>query len=159
MADSKRLKILKALTVHLEGTPGYSLTGKVWRGRRNPGDETSLPFLILFELPPDGESRADASERSMPWVLGVQGYIATSGDHLTDTGHDLMAAVKQRLSLIVDDGGEHQPGPEYMLDGLLADFQVDGGLVFSPDETMDCCFFVVKLTLWITENLSDPYNS
>lgn len=158
MADSKRLKILKALTTHLEGTPGYSLTGKVWRGRRNPADESEQPFMILFELPPDGELRADQSERAMPWMLGLQGYIDVIGTHLTDSGHDLLAAVKQRLYSIVNDGGAHQPDESYMLGGLLTDFQVDGGLVFAPDETTDCCFFVLKLTLSITESLSDPYN-
>lgn len=156
MADSKRLQILKALTAHLEATPGYALTGKVWRGRRNAADESEVPFLILFELPPEGEQRTDRLERSMSWALGLQGYVDVDGPHLTDTGHDLMAAVKKQLSSIVDEGGQHRPGPDYMLGGLLADMQIDGGLVFSPDETTNCCFFVVKLTLTITENLGEP---
>lgn len=159
MADSKRLRVLKALTSLLEATPGYNLGGKVWRGRRNPGDETETPFLIMFELPPEFEQRADLSVRAMPWFIGLQGYTDVLTEHLTDEAHNFMAAVKKQLSRIVDDGGVMSPGPDYMLGGLVADLQIDGGLVFSPDETTNCSFFVVKLTFGITENLDDPYEA
>lgn len=157
MPDSKRLKILKGLTTLIEATPGYSLTGKVWRGRRNIGDESETPCVVIFELPPDEESRADLMVKATQWDIGIQGYVQPDKVHLTDSAHGFMAAVKQQLSQVVQYGRGGPPGPQYMLDGLLTDLALDGGLVFAPDETTDCCFFVVKLTVGLTEDLGDPY--
>lgn len=157
MADSKRLQILKALTAHLEGVPEFNLVGKVWRGRTRPADESVAPFLILFEMPPEDEERADRQVRMMPWFIGVQGYIAPDNVHPTDPAHNLMAAVKKRLGSLVDEGGAHEPPPEYMLQGLVEDIEIDGGMCFAPDETTNSCFFALKLTLTVVENLGDPY--
>jgi hypothetical protein len=157
MADSKRLQILKALTTHLEGVTGYDLTGKVWRGRNRPADESYTPYLILFEMPPEEEYRADLSVSRMPWMIGIQGYIDAGHPHITDPAHNFMAAVKERLGPLVDNGGAGRPPPEFMLNGLVEDIEVDGGMVFAPDETTNACFFAMKLTLTITENLENPY--
>lgn len=157
MPDSKRLKILKAITAHLEATEAYNLVGKVWRGRRNPGNESVKPFLVLFELMPDEDNRVDLQNKYAIWEIGVQGYIEPDSNHLTDTAHDLMAAVKTQLGKLADFGGGSTPGSYFMMGGLIADIEVDGGVVFAPDETTDACFFVLKLTLKISEDLGDLY--
>lgn len=157
MADSKRLQILKALTAHLEGVTGYDLTDKVWRGRNRPADESYTPYLILFEMPPEEEARVGTSMSKMPWLIGVQGYIDAENPHLTDPAHNFMAAVKERIGELLNDGGASMPPPEFMLNGLVEDIEVDGGMVFAPDETTKACFFAMKLTLTIVENLENPY--
>lgn len=157
MADSKRLQILKALTSQLEATPGYVLTDKVWRGRTRPADESEAPFICLFEMPPKFQEQADRQLASMPWYIGVQGYLAPSYPHPTDTAHDLMAAVKSQLGKVLDDGGAG-PVPEgFMLQGLIQHMQVDGGMCFEPDDTTNCCFFAMQLTITVAESLGDPY--
>lgn len=157
MAESKRLQILKALTTHLEGVEGYDLTDKVWRGRSRPADESVAPFIILFEMPPEAENQADERVASMPWYIGVQGYVHPDSTHPTDPAHDFMAAVKARMGKLLDDGGASRPPANYMLGGLVEDLQVDGGMCFDGDETTNCCFFALKLTLTVVENLGDPY--
>lgn len=157
MADSKRLQILKALTTHLEAMTGYDIVGKVWRGRTRPADESQQPFLILFEMPPEYEERADQQVQQMPWYIGIQGYVRPDGQHPTDPAHQLMAAVKQQIGKLLDDGGAQNPPPEYLLNGLVEDIRVDGGMCFEPDETTNCCFFALKLTFTIVEDLENPY--
>lgn len=157
MADSKRLQILKALTTHLETVVGYDLVGKVWRGRTRPADESQQPFLIMFEMPPEAEDRTDRQMRKMPWYVGIQGYIRPDRNHPTDPAHNLMAAVKAKLGEVLDEGGSGMPGANFMLGGLVEDIEVDGGMCFEADETTNCCYFALKLTLTLAENLGDPY--
>lgn len=157
MADSKRLQILKALTTHLESTTGYTLTGKVWRGRTRPADESKNPFLIMFEMPPEYQDQADMSTASMPWYVGIQGYIDPDNRHPTDPAHNFMAAVKQQLGKLTDYGGAGSPGPDFMLGGLIEGIEVDGGMCFAPDDTTNSCFFALKLTMKLVENLENPY--
>lgn len=159
MADSKRLAILKALTEHLEATPGYELGGNVWRGRNRPANESKPPFIILFEMPPEFEERTDQQTQQMPWYIGIQGYVEPDRNHITDPAHQLMAAVKQQIAKLLDDGGAGSVPPEYHLNGLVEDIRVDGGMCFAPDETTDCCFFAMKLTFTIVEDLENPYET
>ena len=156
---SKRLEVLQALTVLLEAievAPGETLVGKVWRGRNRPGDESQVPFLNIFELPPDYEVRADRQVAKMPWFIGIQGYCQAGEPHLTDPAHELMALVKRQMGTVTNEGGGMRPPPEYMLGGLVDDIEVDGGMTFSPDETTDNCFFALKLTVTITDDLRNP---
>lgn len=157
MADSKRLQILKALTGHLEGVTGYNLQGKVWRGRSRPSDESNPPFILIFEMPPEYQDQADTRTASMPWYVGLQGYIRPDTNHPTDPAHNFMAAVKQRLAKVMDDGGPDTPPPEFLLNGLIEGMEVDGGMCFDADDTTNCCFFAMKLTLTVVENLENPY--
>ena len=157
MADSKRLRILKALTAHLETISEFDVTGKVWRGRTRPADESHQPFICMFEMPPEFEEKADRQVRVMPWYVGIQGYIAPDRFHPTDPAHNFMAAVKHKIGELVDEGGAGMPGENYMLGGLVEDIEVDGGMCFEADETTNCCYFALKLTLTIAENLGDPY--
>ena len=157
--ESKRLTILKALTTHLEGMTQYDVVGKVWRGRTRPADESKQPFIIIFEMAPEkGEqSQADQRVAAMPWYVGLQGYVTPDRIHPTDPAHDFMAAVKQRLGLLLDDGGAGSIPEEWMLGGLVENIEVDGGMAFDADETTNCCFFGLKLTLTVAENLGNPY--
>lgn len=156
--ESKRLTILKALTAHLEGMTEYDVAGKVWRGRTRPADESKQPFIIMFEMPPeDFQDHADQRTSSMPWYIGVQGYIVPDRVHPTDPAHNLMAAVKKRLGMLTDDGGASSMPDEWMLGGLVENIEVDGGMCFEDDETTNCCYFALKLTLTLVENLGNPY--
>lgn len=158
MADSKRLQILKALTTHLEATEGYTLTDKVWRGRTRPARESQAPFLCLFEMPPEFQEQADDQQASMPWYIGIQGYETPDPKHPTDPAHNFMAAVKKQLGKLLDFGNSGAPGPNYMLGDLIEGLQVDGGMCFEPDETTNACFFALKLTVTLVENLENPYD-
>lgn len=157
MPDSKRLQVLKALTTLLETIPEYSLAGKVWRGRTRISDESEKPCLVIFEQPPEEEKRADGNTKSMPWYIAIQGFIEPDPIHPTDPAHQLMAAVKLKLSEVLDTGGAHAPGPNYMFGNLIGDLVVDGGMAFAPDDTTNCCFFGLKLTVTITETLGEIY--
>lgn len=157
MPDSKRLKILKSLTSLLEETVGYELADKVWRGRNRPGDESEMPYLIIFEQPPEESIRAAADTSKMQWYLGIQGYVEGDIEHPSDAAHDLLAAVKTTIGAIVDDGRGRSPGENYMLGGLITDLSQDGGMVFLPDETTKGCLFGLKLAVSLSESLEDLY--
>lgn len=159
MPDSKRLQILKTLTTHLETITEYSLTGKVYRGRRKIGDETTKPCLVIFELPPDPQGYIEASSTvsKLPWEIGIQGFIDPDVNHPIDPAHNLMAAVKAKIAELMNDGGPVSPPPEYLLYGLTGGVTMDSGMTYSPDETTDCAFFALKVTFDVVEDFRDLY--
>jgi hypothetical protein len=160
---SKRLDTLKALCDHLAGiTPanGYAhdLTDRVWRGRSSFGAETPIPCLNLLEpLNPDREPRATDGGRVQKeqWVLLLQGWAVDDDANPTDPAHLLMADVKKRLAVLMDDG--YPAGnPMYMLGGKIADLAVEPGTVRPPDENSARAFFYIRIVLSYAEDLSDP---
>jgi hypothetical protein len=157
MADSKRLATQKSLTALLETITEFDLLGRVYRGRKRIGDETELPCLIIFEQPPGEGDRVSGGVSKDEWFIGIQGFISPDLNHPTDTAHQLMAAVKAKLHEVTFDGAERMAGPNYMLGGLINDLHVDGGMCFAPDETGQGCYFGLKLTVNITEDLGDIY--
>lgn len=157
MPDSKRLAVQKALTELLETITEYDLSGQVFRGRKRVGDETEMPCLIIFEQPPGEGNRVGRDVSEDGWTLGVQGFIESGFVHPTDPAHQLLAAVKAKLYEVVDNGGQHSPGPNFMLGGLINDLTIDGGMCFAPDETSQGCYFGLKLVVDITEGLSEVY--
>lgn len=161
MADSKRLRILKAITTQLETvatTAGYqhNLLGKVFRGRADYGAETPLPWVGIFELRPEEVTRAGESFNKDRWYIGIQGAIAAAEDHPTDSVHNLMADVKKAIGGVLKDL-PHQPNPSYMFGNLVGDLELDGGLTFTPKENPDIAVFALRLTVTLTENLENPY--
>lgn len=162
MADSKRLRILKALTSQLETVMianGYQfdLAGKVYRGRAGFGDETPTPWVGLFELRPEDIIRAGETVNKDEWYVGLQGAVDVDEVHPTDPAHNLMADVKKALGKIVTQS-PHQRNPNYMFGGLLSDLRMDGGMTFVPKEEMSTAAFAMKLTLVIAEDLENPYD-
>lgn len=165
MADSKRLKILKALTAIIETVTvdnGYQhdLEGRVSRGRVYFGRETPLPWVSILEgvNPDTAPSRAGANAvQRDSWVLLINGWAEDDPDHPSDPAHNLMADVKKALSTILDIGPDRDPNPDYMLGGLLADFAIEPGVVRPPDELSERAYFYLRVVVGVSEKLADPY--
>lgn len=163
MADSLRLRVLKALTAQIETVTianGYQhdLAGSVFRGRDCYGEETDKPAIAIFELKPDEYPvRADETVQKDEWFIGVQGVIDADPIHPTDTAHNLMADVKMAIAQALRAGNGMTDPPEYRLGGLVVDMKLDGGVVFAPGEDKSLTTFVVKVTLTIAEDLENPY--
>lgn len=161
--DSKKLQALKALTTLLEGiTPvnqyDFSLSGKVFRGRGIFGDEQVTPFISILENPePDRVpevSGQDRNVRSEMWQLQVQGWTEVDAKNPTDILYNLMAAVENRLNLLLTSGQEY-----YRLNGLISDARIGPGAVYATTPAFagrEC--FALPLQLRITVSLADPWN-
>ena len=164
MPDSKRLQVKKALTELLEGITtanGYNfdLADKVWRGRTRIGEESQAPFLVIFEVIPEGPDVVGGDLNRNLWDVAVKGYIEADTVHPTDPADNLMADVKKCLYQIADSGGGGAAGPNFMLGGLVADMEVDNGVTFSPDDTTNMAYFAMKITFTFTESLENPYGT
>jgi hypothetical protein len=166
MADSQRLKILKALTSHLEqvttGTGyNYTLTNQVFRGRAGYGDETDMPWVGIFELRPEEVYMAGETFSKDDWFIGVQGWVPADEKHPTDPAHALMQDVKKRLARVIAGGSPHNRNPDYMLPDetgrpMVSRFQMDGGMTFVAKENPSNAAFALRLTVTIAEDLENP---
>lgn len=166
MADSTRLKVLKALTHHLEQVTvadgyNYNLDSRVFRGRAGYGGETEVPFVGLFELRPEEVIKAGDTFSKDHWYVGVQGWVNADEDHPTDPAHQLMQDVKKRLARVIAANSPMNRNPDYMLPDengqpLLTDFEMDGGMTFTDREDPSKAAFALRLTLTIAEDLENP---
>lgn len=162
MADSKRLRILKAITSVLQGvTPvngfQHDLSGAVYRGRLIFAEDTLLPAVSLLEtLNPDRDMATVGGNvkrrQKDKWHLLVQGWCLDDIHNPTDPAHNLMADVKKRLSRILDDSTA-----DYLLGGLIEEAELEPGVVRPPDETSSRAFFYLRLVVHVVEKLDDPY--
>lgn len=161
MADTKRLAIAKALTSLLENevsiANGYQhdLAGKVHRGRLTWGIREALPRVMLMEtLNPDREPIRAGWQPTQKdsLILLVQGHAEDDMEHPTDPAHILMGDVKKALSLIGRTTSEH-----FRLGGLVADFNMEPGIVRPPDELSSVAYFFLRVRLEVVEHLADPY--
>lgn len=166
MADSKRLRILKALCDHIEDTvvPGgdyqHDLTGRVSRGRSYFGDETPLPWVNVIEAPETDRDPFEAGQglaQKDQWVLLINGWVDDDHAAPTDPAHNLMADVKMALGILLDPGSPHDRNPLYMLGGLIEDFRVEPGTVRPPDELSSRAYFYLRVVVGVAERLDDPY--
>lgn len=163
MADSKRLVILKALTTQLETitvTNGYqhNMSGKVFRGRADFGNETQWPFIGVFEVRPDDNmNRADESTQKDLWTLGIQGVIHSDTTHPTDPAHNLLADIRKALGQVLKPDTPVSRNPLHMFGGLVVDMTVDGGVTFNPEEFQGAAVCVLKVSIDLTENMENPY--
>lgn len=171
--DPRRLRILKALTALLETiteAAGYSHTlspisatqRRVYRGRATFGHNDPLPCVSILEgMNPDREPAEGGSGmvRKDNWILLIQGWAekVETDVHDIDAAHYLMADVCKCLGQIIDDGGEGEKGPHYMLDGEIDEFNVEPGVVRAPDETSERAYFYMRVTVGVAERLDDPY--
>lgn len=162
MADPYRLRVLKALTCHLEGISpelgyDYELKGAVYRGRTVVGEDMKVPALSILESPrPDfGAYVGEDQARSEGWALLLQGWVEDDKKNPTDPAYRLASAVENRLALIVlerDDGsGRPLDTLAYMLgrqeDGhtLISKFQFGPPVVRPPDQSSSKAFFYMTL--------------
>ncbi len=161
MADSKRLAVAKAITALLETevavANGYQhdLAGKVHRGRLTWSIREALPRVALVEtLNPDREPIRAGWQPTQKdsLILLVQGHAEDDPEHPTDPAHLLMADVKRALARIM-----LTTSPYFRLGGLIADFNMEPGIVRPPDELSSVAYFYLRVRLEIVEYLADPY--
>ena len=164
MADPFRLRVLKALTSALEGITiesGYThdLSASVFRGKTQVGENDSLPLITVLEdakLPAYAPTGTDNPGGAAKWPLTIQGFVDDDGDNPTDPAHRLMADVKRKLTEIRSQKIGHRPnilGMETRVMGM----NFTPGITQPSDETSGKAFFLLTVTLEISENLADPY--
>lgn len=142
MADSKQLRILKALCTLIEGISTvddeyeYDLADKVFRGKLLFGAQEVTPFVSVVETPrPDpqpDEGGYDKQKRLEDWELQIQGWIKTTQEHPTDALYGLKAAIEHRLSRIVKrTPGNGNPAfpSDFMLGRLITGVRIGPGVV------------------------------
>lgn len=158
MADSKRLKILKALSVQLADVTvanGYRTdVQKVYRGKTTLGSNNPLPCITIIEAPtPDDQPfrAAEGVKQKDNWYLFVQGFVKDDPDNPTDPAHDFLADVKRCLSRNFDANSA-----EYMLGGLAASFRMEPGTCAPPGEVSPTAYFWLRLEVGVAEDLRDP---
>lgn len=175
MADSKRLRTLKALTDHIasEITPanGYQhdLSGAVFRGRLYHDEDDPLPSVSILDNPdPDraprrtgDQDRQDAPVAFEGWTLLVQGWADDDKMNPTDTAELLMADVRKGLAKVLQ-GDEWMTGrmahPNFMLGGLIEGMTMEPGVARPPVEGISTrSYFWMRVTLKFVENQNDPY--
>lgn len=161
MADSKRLRILKALTALIEEVTvangfQHDLPGAVFRGRRLFTSNDPLPMVSILEyLRPDlvetgaGYSRNKNQE---DFDLLIQGWAEDDPKNPTDPAHNLLADVKKKVAEIRDETSSN-----YRLGGLTVDLRQDGGVVRPPEETSAKASFYFRVTLTFVEDVGNPY--
>lgn len=162
MADSFRLRILKALTAALEeidGTDGYTynLSGKVFRGRDTFGNSDPIPMISILEAIEEKAqvpAPQSAGVSSGPWELLIQGFVEDDMMHPSDPAHNLMAEVKRRL---IQERIRERQYNILGMNGKITDLRISHGVVRPPDEVSAKAYFWLRLTLVVVENLQDPY--
>lgn len=169
MADSRQLRILKALTVHLAGiTPdnGYDfdLTNKVFRGVTRFGADQSLPFISILEsLRPDPRPREAGTEkliREEVWELLIQGWVDENRQFPTDLLYQLKASVEKRLAEIVNEAspvyrlGRDDVSGKWLVSGL----RIGPGVVrAATPQPGGAEAFYLPLLVHYAINLADPF--
>lgn len=169
LTDTKQLRILKGLTLLLQGvTPanGYEwdLNSRVFRGRSSFGADEPLPFVSILEsMRPDPRPDEAGHERLVrqdQWELLVQGWVDDDRDNPTDRLYLLKGAVEKRLSRIVamDAAGNPAFPEDYRLGGLIAGLRIGPGVVraATPQVGGAEAFYLPLLVTYVT-NLADPF--
>jgi len=169
MPVSKQLDILLALKAQLEGISTlagdpYDMTGRVWIGRTEFGDETPLPFVSILEAP--RENFADPADeqtlvRNTAWVLLIQGWSANDVENPTVPVYELKAVVEKRLARLMDvkpNGGNAKYPAEYRLGGRVAGLTIGPGIVRPPERAISTrSFFYLPVRVQYLEDLRDPF--
>lgn len=151
MDDSYRLKVLKALTAHLElivhvdGDPdndygGFDLSAAVFRGRTTYGEESPKTMVSILEAPrPDNGQTAgtNGEARQEQWQLLVQGWCPDDTEHPTDPLYQMMHVVERQMQKIIatnnHTGAPYDP-VAYMLGRKVSGFSFGPGVVRPPTE-------------------------
>ena len=162
MADPFRLRVLKALTLVIQGvTPanGYEhdLATSVFRGRIKFGEGDPIPMISILEAPIPLENQRspnDSGLSSSKWELLIQGFIRDDSENPSDPSHGLMGEVK---AAIVKNKKQDRGNNILGMENRVVSLNVGQGAVRPADEASDVGFFWLTLTLQIVENLEDPY--
>lgn len=178
---SRKLKLMKLLSAHLEGInptetflnpdtgaqEAYpiDLRDKVFRGRNTFGDEVKEPFLCVLEAPrqidPNSTGSALLTQKE-EWVLLVQGFAQDNKTNPTDPAYELLAFVQERLSRITQEtpsGGRGGKFPSvFRLGGLAVSvgFQIP---IVRPgnDDVSGTAYFYMPVSIGTVTDLSKPF--
>lgn len=166
-----RLSILKALTKLLEETTGpdhegnpFVLTGQVFRGRTEYGDETSLPAISILEAPtPDiGRYAGDKTSMADTWTLLLQGWAKDDKINPSDPAYFLAAAMQAQLAKVVsmDNAGRPVDKINYMLGGRATSFEIGPSVVRPVDARASSrAFCYMPIRVGVAQELAQPYRS
>lgn len=133
MADSYRLKVLKALTLHLQGIKGagwegFDLSTSVFRGRALFGTESPDTMVSILEAPRADNPLAggvNLEAKSEEWSLMLMGTTTDDSSNPTDPVYALVDVVERRLGeIIATKRGSGMPAnpTAYMLGGVVSSF-------------------------------------
>ena len=179
---SKKLAIMKALTVHLQGiTPAWvdfplpdgwdpvvcphDLSGSVYRGRLTFGDEIEAPFLALLEAPrqldPNGAGSGDLLSKE-DWTLLIQGFVDNDEMNPTDPAYDLLAWVQMRLAQITTEATNGKRGGKYPNVWRLGNLQIDIRYqipIVRPgkDDVSGTAYFYMPISVGNVTDLTMPF--
>lgn len=166
--DPFRLKVLKALTLALQGiTPanGYAhdLSAAVFRGRIVYGKDDPLPMVSILEPPMPQDQLTTAGASLGDWDLLIQGFVKDNPKNPTDPGYALLADVKRRLAIAQDQrdngrtpnvlglGGGKGKGNE------IISMEIGSGIVRPADEVSATTYFWLTVTFKLAEDLKNPF--
>lgn len=163
MADSTRLRILKALTAALETIhpdDGYThdMTGRVFRGRDLFGATDPLPMIAILEaaeLEEQIPSPLTSEHQAGPYTLLIQGFVDDDRFNPTDPAHALLADVKRKL---VEERQRDRGKDMFGMGRNVTEIRMSRGVVRPPEEFVsDKAYFWLRVTLTVVENLADPF--
>lgn len=157
---SKKLEIMQALTALLEGTDGYDLTGRVYRGRKTVSEYDALESMSILEAPrespADGVGYERESRKLFAWRVNVQGWPREDTLHPSDPAYLMAAAVEERLARIsacqpvssTGNGGDPVYPDDYLLGRRVHSVDVGDSIVVPPTEGLSkFAFFYIPLTI------------
>jgi hypothetical protein len=172
--DSKKLRMLKRLTAHLEGiTPvnGYDfdLTGRVYRGRNVLSLAEAEDAISILEAPRPIDANGAGAEKLLTlgeMILLIQGWPTDDRENPSDAAYALLAATEQRLSMIseLDSYGD----PKYLDIGFLgvdsegdreiSEFRIGQGIVRPPQEGVSrLAMFYLPVVIGVASDHRNPY--
>lgn len=168
-----RLAVLNALSSQLEMVNGpdhlgqpFNLSGQVFRGRTEFGEETQLPALSVLESPsPDiGRFAGSGEAFADKWTLLVQGWAKDDKDNPSDPAYYLAAAVLERLGLIIaikpGNSGRPVDPQAHMLGGLITDAEIGAYVVRPVDKQASSrAYFYLPIRLGLARDVAEPYLS
>lgn len=160
MTDSFRLRVLKALTTAIQKvTPanGYEndLSQAVFRGRTLFGENDPLPMVSVLEAPlqPDQLPVPKSSATIHgDWEILIQGFVVDDINNPTDPAHQLLAEVKQVLSVEMS-RRDNILGLGTKVDKLI----LGPGTCRPADEVSSKAYFWLPLIVTLVEDLDDPF--
>lgn len=178
MTDTRQLVIMKRLTTLIEGItpangyPGYTLTGRVYRGKAVFGANESAPFVSILEsLRPDPmplEAGPEKLIREENWEILIQGWAKTNEAFPTDDLYNLKGALEHRLTRIVAIDGQGNPTfpDDYRLGrdgtgprgGLITGARIGPGVVrAATPQTGNIAALYLPMIIRYKANVSDPW--
>lgn len=177
---SKKLKILKALTTHLEGInpdwvdlPApmtgevcpYDFRGAVYRGRTEFGDEVQTPFIAVLEAPRQFDPNNGGLGRLVQdedWTILIQGFAKDDKKHPLDPAYDMLAWVQMRMARITSVNKNGSRGGlypnEWRLGGVVGEIRYQIPIVRpGKDGVSDAAYFYMPISVGTVTDLSMPF--